>query len=625
VHVDDLPNYLEMIGGEDKMMDLATMQTKVDTGEYKSVDQLETDLRTLVTAAQAFNPSGTVPYNSATRLLAHGMKHIDRARPLVLTPSPSPTRQSASESGTPWRGQSTFSGREMTVATEDGGLRRTEILPQSYIPEEMLTFPPNSLAALAVGWNLTGGKRVHAKRIIRGREKFVGKWRNWSHDGTRDIAEMEDVEEVFGDMRMDRGVRRVVDWKGLRKEGEWWDRGGFGGPFGQPPVPFTPYPRKPALRTRELTTSEWGVYPEIEAEMTFISQRTRAENEVEVLSDHLRPSQPKPPRVPPTPNFVNIHEGGGRSAGDWLRDVCSGDARGEAYIRSVESFVKGAMKSGRSRQVTVEENGKDEQGHVQGVDDEAAPLDEYIRERYLGGVLSNSATRVARNTLSDLSDVLSCPSDRPDALLSSSLTYSKLFSMATNAYSRAALRHLARPENPLDIVPFLSKAADFAHVGVGGKTGMEVGMKWVGEEIERIDRLLREELAAKVGAKGKTDAGWDEESYGRGKRKRVAEEDQSSKRPKIEAGSTGSSPLSQPPDSPVPAEKTLPDQTQAMTIERDYLGQEKLPTVEQSLARLRLELVALSKFYPLAALKKMEAGLAERILPPAVRGLMTRK
>lgn len=41
VDTSEYPDYLERIGGADKMMDLGTMQSKVDEGEYRNIDELE--------------------------------------------------------------------------------------------------------------------------------------------------------------------------------------------------------------------------------------------------------------------------------------------------------------------------------------------------------------------------------------------------------------------------------------------------------------------------------------------------------------------------------------------------------------------------------------------------------
>ena len=41
VNLDDLPDYLDIVGGEDKMMDMGTMQSKFENGKYRNLDQLE--------------------------------------------------------------------------------------------------------------------------------------------------------------------------------------------------------------------------------------------------------------------------------------------------------------------------------------------------------------------------------------------------------------------------------------------------------------------------------------------------------------------------------------------------------------------------------------------------------
>ena len=41
VDLDQFPAYLGIVGGEENMMDLGTMQGKVDDGEYRSMDAVE--------------------------------------------------------------------------------------------------------------------------------------------------------------------------------------------------------------------------------------------------------------------------------------------------------------------------------------------------------------------------------------------------------------------------------------------------------------------------------------------------------------------------------------------------------------------------------------------------------
>lgn len=41
VDLEAFPDYLDVIGGEDNMMDMGTMQAKVDRNEYRNIDQIE--------------------------------------------------------------------------------------------------------------------------------------------------------------------------------------------------------------------------------------------------------------------------------------------------------------------------------------------------------------------------------------------------------------------------------------------------------------------------------------------------------------------------------------------------------------------------------------------------------
>jgi bromodomain-containing protein 7/9 len=41
VDLEAYPDYLEIVGGEDKMMDLGTIQGKIDNEEYRSIDEFQ--------------------------------------------------------------------------------------------------------------------------------------------------------------------------------------------------------------------------------------------------------------------------------------------------------------------------------------------------------------------------------------------------------------------------------------------------------------------------------------------------------------------------------------------------------------------------------------------------------
>ncbi|WVQ70873.1 hypothetical protein IAR50_000398 [Cryptococcus sp. DSM 104548] len=558
------PDYLERIGGEDKAMDMGTMQAKVDNNEYRSLDQVEADLRKLVEAAHKFNAVNTTPYKSASNILSHGLKHIERARPIAITPPPSPVRVSV----TPVRATSVVSARgerETTAAPEERV--RDNVPPFHYIPEEMLNFPPNSAIARAVGWNLNGGKRVYNKRISRAREKFSGKWRNWLVDGSRDIAEAEDIHQLFEPWRMRSGEqwREIVDWQAMRSKDGWWELEMAPPPphsaAQQAPLPYNPAtPRHDQVPHKTLSPWEYGQYPSVASEVAFLRQRIPSiTDDDEILAEHIRPMYTRPKRGdPPAPtNLVNVFDGPlKRSPGDWVRDMVTGDIVGEAYLDSIDRFVKGAMESS------------------EGEEKPDYPLDEYVFDHYHEPLLQSSTRRLVHDTLRDLS--------APDTRAS----YNEL---GKAAYSRTALRYLTRPANPMDIQPLLREEGDFMYQGVGGKSGVNVGLEWTGKEISRLvekQRRSREEAKANVGDK----------------RKREVEEESEAKKVKTEDGTS----------------------VLEATLEPKEERTEDEGVTEEELKHLRLELVALSKFYPLPALKKMSKEDAA-LLPVNVRGLMCRQ
>ncbi|ORX35995.1 hypothetical protein BD324DRAFT_656992 [Kockovaella imperatae] len=560
VEVESLPDYLETIGGEDKMMDLGTMQSKADNGDYTDFEQFNADLQTLVTAAVTYNPEGTMVHTIAQRLQVTGEKQIEKLRPMVATPEATPARGG---SGTPW------SGREGTM-----GLDTLEDLPANlYIPEEMLHFPPNSVYSLAVGWNLTGGRRVYSKRQIRGREKFIGKWRHWDLDGTRDLAELEEPEELFGSQVTTLGPRKVVDWRGLRRVDSWWECE-IGGPNGIPPYAFTPFPRPAVKPTRELDALEWGPYPETDAELAFASARQNLPQS-ELLRETLRPSKPKAKTGPPS-NFSNIYDDGAKPSADWLREMIFGDVTGEAYANSIRSFVAGAMKGAGTVPEKLLERRR-------------MPLDRYVLEHLHNGILQSPTGSLAKDTVRDLNTMVDHRKHAQPLLKKER----DLLQMSKSAYRRHAMKYLARPENPLDLGRMLKVPADFSYIGIGSKGGVPAALKWVQGEIARL---------ASEGSGDETN----------GKRKRIKDEPSNVKRAKFESSkldSATSSPLSEAPDSPV---------------KRESEGTVESPSREEALTKLRLELVALCKYYPLSALRKMDKEDATRLLPASVRQLMSK-
>ena len=537
------PDYQDVIGGEDKMMDLGLMQEKADNRDYHSLDDLENDLRKLVTAAHTFNPPGSVPHTSASRMLAHGLRHIERSRPLVRSPSPSPDSVS-----TPRDSTREATGREATAAAEES--KRVEIDPLVYIPEEMLLFPPNSLEARAVGWNLTGGRPLRPRRIVRARERFAGKWRAWDFDGTRSVAEMDEPSEILSEWHGPGKPREVVDWMKLRKE-EWWDWGGYGGPNGQPPIAQAPFPRPPIPPKRTLDALSWGWFPEIDAEATILAQRM-GQPALNALGQQLRPG-PKQTRSAAPGTFVNLYEEK-ISPKDWLFEMMHGDPAGEAYKTSINRFLAGA-----AREVDIK-----------------PVLREFVDARWHNNILRLPAETTLTSTLYQLASVPRKGTPNP--------TQTHLLELARQAHARQSLIQLCADSNPLSIEPLLRLESDFfSSTSIRVRGNVQGGLDWTSAEIDR--------LAAAQRSKHDSLQAQRDELPGLKSEGNIS--------------SNASSPLSQLPDE----EKPVDD---AKGIQED-----------EEMKALRLELVALCKFYPLAALKKMDAKTAEQLMPLNVRRLMT--
>lgn len=598
-----------------------------------SATNSQADLKKMYDAAVTFNLPGTAPYREANKVYKHGMKHIDRARPLVLSPSPSPERQTSelpeSQRSTPHPG------------------RTKKLQVQHYIPAEMLPFPPNTLQAGAVGWNLTGGRRVRAKRFVRGREKFNGRWRDYCPDGSRDVAEMDDPQDILDIWREKRGDewKTVPDWRSLCEgETRWWEWDGPGGPTGQPPLPGAPRLQREPLPTKELGTLDFGDYPVIEDEVAWL--RRAPTGDLMPLEQQLRPDLPRPQRVQagwPIQTFVNVHDNGAPAA-EYLENMALGNVRGEAYVNSVQRFIAGALNGAEERSAACEV--KADEGEETGVDPEAALWD-YASNEWHNGVLHSGVSRTAQRAMKALSE------QTPEAV-----------ETAKNAYARIALSKLTSPLNPLNIQPLLREPADFMYVGVGGKSGVKESLQWVGDEIARVieERKVKPDVKPKVEPNG--DIVMAEAAPSSNKRPAEDEDGGDTKRVKVEgmqngapsgpsspaapataasasasaspvAGSpaptTASTAAPAPPAAPIPATAPAPTSTPAPApASAPATPGATSPTAapaavddEDGLRKLRLELVALTKFYPLACLRKMSKEDAARLLPANVRNLMT--
>lgn len=555
-----------------------------------------------------------MPAREANKILAHGMKHIDRNRPLVLTPTPSPS---------PGHDHSALPDSERNTPNPTRPYNRVKddsIPPRKLIPTDMLDFPPNSLQAKAVAWNQTGGKRVRAKRFVRGRERFTGRWRDWTADGSRDIAEMDDPAGLLEELRSTTGMDwwTVTDWKRMRdEEEEWWEWDGLGGPTGQPPLPGADrLKRKPPLQ-RQLGPLDFGLYPQVEKEMRKINKSLAGapEEEFEALSNHLRPDY-APPAIPagyPPQPFVNVYER--RPPTEFLYNVALGGTSGEAYTKSVQQFIDGAIKGAASRR---EDAGK---GESEG----ALALRDYATNSWHDGVIRGRFGHLANDTVAALSRA--GKGEPPiEGNADVDLSPSAMLSQAENAYTKIALRELTSPLNPLNLMPLLREPADFMYQGVGGKNGVLPALEWVSNEINRLSDLQARRKVSTSNGVANGDVGQATNGLnGSAPAKTSGKRALSSEPEAPEAKRARTS----PPDAVVNGHDiTMEDASTPANKASDKSESPstatKAETTEEELRQLRLELVALTKFYPLASLKKMSKEEAGRLLPSNVRSLMTR-
>lgn len=483
----------------------------------------------------------------------------------------------------------------MTAITDDGREHvplKSEVPPSSYIPEEMLDYPANSSAAKLVGYNLNGGKRVYAKRITRGREKFTGKWRHWDLDGSRDIGEMDETDMIFELAKARRGdsLRSTIDWMEMRRE-PWWEFEGLGGPNGQPPVPGTGLPKRVEFKEREIRPTDLGVYPDIALEMRARRQRHHPD-ERSVLLAHLD-NPPRRPAAPNPTNFTNLFERpGGRMPVEYLRDLQSGDAVGEAYTRSVDRFIQGAI-AGRVKPK------QDDTGDVKmedGTHEEPADLHDYVREHCGAGALSikeetRSTVRATLDSLQRLRTTLEAGQPMPADL-------QRVYASAQAAYGRAALHVLTDTSNSLDITSLIRQPPDFNWQGIGGKGDIPIGLKWVSTRMAEHNEQIKAKMQKRKRSSSPESAD-------------VVDHD--TKRTKLETENGD--------DKPAPAPAAAAVTPMTLTTFDSPLDPND---GEDGLKRIRLELLACTKFYPLAALRKMDKATAEKLLPPNVRALMTK-
>ncbi|KIK24663.1 hypothetical protein PISMIDRAFT_98140 [Pisolithus microcarpus 441] len=81
VDPDKVPGYTDVIKNP---MDFGTMNTKVERGKYRSLEEFSTDFRLVINNAKIFNPPGSIYYSEAERIESWGLEHISKASAHVI-------------------------------------------------------------------------------------------------------------------------------------------------------------------------------------------------------------------------------------------------------------------------------------------------------------------------------------------------------------------------------------------------------------------------------------------------------------------------------------------------------------------------------------------------------------
>ncbi|KAJ9099188.1 hypothetical protein QFC21_004068 [Naganishia friedmannii] len=381
VDEEEFPGYLDMIGGRENAMDLATMEDKIDAGRYKTMDQFETDVDKMIRAAQVFNPDDSLVHREAGKIKTLAEKHIVKSRPIIWTPSPSPEPVLANigtSAGRRIKGTGRMSsgigtgggGTPMDVGTpaSGGGGRSVspsavglggadgkrsvsaiidQLQPHQVIPEQMMDYPPNSDLALTVGWYLTGGKRFRSRKEQRAKEKWDGQWREWYTSGDRNLREADDLLDLFS-QGFTSGTRpaetlmtpKTIDWsdESMRATEVW-----------QPAPTYTGFEheeRPPSIPMRPVGHLDYGRYQHLPSGYGYPDTKpVRFERDEFVAKVKL---DLRPPELGPASWAAAPWLRPGEDPVRYLKAMATGeDVAGEAYLRSVDKFVKGAEEGAK--------------------------------------------------------------------------------------------------------------------------------------------------------------------------------------------------------------------------------------------------------------------------------------
>lgn len=374
----------------------------------------------MIRAAQIFNPDDSLVHREAEKIKTLAEKHIIKNRPLIRTPSPSPEPMAASggrrggamsrmSSGlggsTPFEGTPLSNGRSVSPGGEaDGTTKRGAIIddlpPHQLIPEQMLDYPPNTDVALTVGWYLTGGKRLRSRKEQRAKEKWDGQWREWYTTGDRNLREADDLFDLFerGFDSESRGeklvVPKTIDWsdEAMRSHDVWQPQPTYTG--------FEHEERPPKIPMRPVDHWDFGRYQSLPEAYGWSATRPVGLDRREFVNKvklDIRPPELGPPGAQFAP-WLRPEEDPLR----YLKVVSTGeDVVGEAYLKSIEAFVRGAEEGAkRNWNLMRDEEGSRKKVKVEDTkegDDEdlglGKLLGQYVASDWRGGLFNRKTQR----------------------------------------------------------------------------------------------------------------------------------------------------------------------------------------------------------------------------------------
>jgi hypothetical protein len=502
----------------------------------------------MIRAAQVFNPDDSLVHREAGKIKTLAEKHISKNRPLIRTPSPSPepapgrrsgmmSRMSSGPGGsTPYDVGTPLSGgngRSVSPGGEgaESSTKRIidELPPYRVIPEQMLDFPPNSDISLAVGWYFAGGKRFRSRKEQRAKEKWDGQWREWYTTGDRNLREADDLLDLFenGYTSASRGekldVPRTIDWtdEAMRAHEVWQPQPTYTGFEHEEPVPKIPM--------RPVNHWDFGRYQSLPAGYGWSEARPAQLDRTDFLNRvkiDIRPPDVGPPGSQMMPWL--------RSEEDplkYLKVITTGeDVVGEAYLKSVQAFVRGAEEGAKRnwtvmreesnvprKKVKLEADAEDVLGEDLGLE---KSLSDYVENDWRDGLFNRKSQRtidLATKAYKLVRDEQRAP---PSKAVSTGRTkvsvddmnLSIMKALVQEISTKLPIRHeileWAARKDGLELAALLQQVQDFSATGPAGgppTTPAERAkwftdsLKFTGEQIVRESKRLVERARASGG------------------------------------------------------------------------------------------------------------------------------